>query len=542
MKKKAVILSSFMAVMLCSVFTLLVKAQTTKTYYLNNKNELFQGAPADSNCGEIAACIKTSAGITSSNISYNASEDQVTVNGLNATELRVYASEFYIAGKESKANKLVLNMRTNVDGAGGVAFSVPTNGLTCKYSWKLASNMEYKSGRLMKNALQISASSATIYAAGTGNTKQLTARTIGNSAQVVWKSSNTNIATVSSTGLVTGKSAGQVRITATANGTTCTCTVSVIAPKVTVSMSGASIYAAGSRSSFTLTATVNGTNKDNVTWSSSNTAVARVNNGVVQGVGAGNATITASFGGSRATCSVNVMRQTISLSGGNPIYAKGSGSSTQLTATVNGTVGNDTVVWTSSDTKIAKVSGGKVTGVGAGTVTITAKSNGVSTSKSIQVKEPTIRLDREAANIYPPATKNVTFTVTVNGVQGNSGVTWTSGNTKVATVSNGKVTAVGKGTATITAKANGKLAKAKVTVKDPYVNVSPTSGTIKVGKTLQLTTNYAPTSTGTPSYSSSNKKVATVDSKGVVKGVKAGTATITVKVNGVTAKAEITVK
>lgn len=102
--------------------------------------------------------------------------------------------------------------------------------------------------------------------------------------------------------------------------------------------------------------------------------------------------------------------------------------------------------------------------------------------------------------------------------------------------------AVGKGTATITAKANGKLAKAKVTVKDPYANVSPTSGTIKVGKTLQLTTNYAPASTGTPSYSSSNKKVATVDSKGVVKGVKAGTATITVKVNGVTAKAEITVK
>ena len=359
---------------------------------------------------------------------------------------------------------------------------------------------------------------------------------------VTWKSSNTNIATVSNTGLVTGKSKGQVQITATANGTTCICNVNVIAPRVTVSMSNASIYAAGSRSSFTLTATVNGTNKDAVTWSSSNTGVARVTNGVVQGTGAGNATITASFAGSKATCSVNVMRQTISMSGGNPIYAKGTGSSTQLTATVNGTVGNDAVAWTSGNTNIAKVSGGKVTGVGAGTVTITATSNGVSTSKSIQVKEPTIKLDRETANIYPPATKTVTFTVTVNGVQGNSGVTWRSGNTKVATVSNGKVTAVGKGTATITAKANGKLAKAKVTVKDPYANVSPTSGTIKVGKTLQLTTNYAPASTGTPSYSSSNKKVATVDSKGVVKGVKAGTATITVKVNGVTAKAEITVK
>lgn len=80
-------------------------------------------------------------------------------------------------------------------------------------------------------------------------------------------------------------------------------------------MSNASIYAAGSRSSFTLTATVNGTNKDAVTWSSSNTGVAKVTNGVVQGTGAGNATITASFGGSKATCSVNVMRQTISMSG-----------------------------------------------------------------------------------------------------------------------------------------------------------------------------------------------------------------------------------
>lgn len=542
MKKKALVCSSFLIVMLFGIFTMFVKAQTTNTYYLNNKNELFQGAPVNSNCGEITACIKSSSGVTSSNISYNAGEDKVMVNGLNAAELRVYTSKFYISGKESKVDKLVMNTRTSVDGERGVVFSVPTNGLKCRYSWKLASNMEYKNGRLMKNAVQISATSATIYAAGTGNTLQLKAQTIGNSAQVVWKSSNTNIATVSSTGLVTGKSVGKVIITATANGMTCNCTVNVIAPKVTISKSNASIYAAGSRSSFTLTVTVNGTNKDNVTWSSSNTGVAKVNNGVVQGVSAGNATITASFGGSRATCSVNVMRQTISLSGGNPIYAKGSGSSTQLTATVNGTVGNDAVVWTSSDTKIAKVSGGKVTGVGAGTVTITAKSNGVSTSKSIQVKEPTIRLDRETATIYPPATKNVTFTVTVNGVQGSSGVTWTSGNTKVATVSNGKVTAVGKGTATITAKANGKLAKAKVTVKDPYVNVSPTSGTIKVGKTLQLTTNYAPASTGTPSYSSSNKKVATVDSKGVVKGVKAGTATVTVKVNGVTAKAEIIVK
>ncbi len=397
MKKRAVIWSSFMVVMLFGVFTMFVKAQTTTTYYLNNRNELFQGAPANSNCGEIVACIKTTTGITGSNISYNASKDQVTVNGLNAKELRIYALKFYLTGNESKADKLVLNMRTDVDGAGGVAFSVPSNGLKRKYSWKLASNMEYKNNRLMKNALQISASSATIYAAGTGNTTQLKAQTIGNSTQVVWKSSNTNIATVSNTGLVTGKSKGQVQITATANGTTCICNVNVIAPRVTVSMSNALIYAAGSRSSFTLTATVNGTNKDAVTWSSSNTGVARVTNGVVQGTGAGNATITASFAGSKATCSVNVMRQTISMSGGNPIYAKGTGSSTQRRQPSMEPL--EMMQWHGLPVIriLQKSVVEKLTGVGAGTV-ITATSNGVSTSKSIQVKEPTIKLDRETAN------------------------------------------------------------------------------------------------------------------------------------------------
>ena len=69
-------------------------------------------------------------------------------------------------------------------------------------------------------------------------------------------------------------------------------------------------------------------------------------------------------------------------------------------------------------------------------------------------------------------------------------------------------------------------------------------GTIKIGKTLQLTTNYAPASTGTPSYSSSNKKVATVSKKGVIKAKKKGKATITITTveGNVKAKIKVTVK
>ncbi len=113
-------------------------------------------------------------------------------------------------------------------------------------------------------------------------------------------------------------------------------------------------------------------------------------------------------------------------------------------------------------------------------------------------------------------------------------VTWTSSKKSVATVDqNGVVKAKKKGTATITAKSNGKKYTCKVTVKQPVTKVKLNQKNIRIsiGKTYKLKATATPTSANNRkvSWSSSNKSVVTVSSSGQIKAISAGTATITAK-------------
>ncbi len=129
-----------------------------------------------------------------------------------------------------------------------------------------------------------------------------------------------------------------------------------------------------------------------------------------------------------------------------------------------------------------------------------------------------------------------TATLKVKGTKKK--VKWSSSNKKVAIVSKkGKVTAKKKGTATITAKIGKNKYKCKVTVKNP--TISKTSLTLAKGKTFTLKVNHA---VGKVTWSSSNKKVATVSSKGKVTAKKNGTATITAKASGIRLKCKVTVR
>lgn len=121
--------------------------------------------------------------------------------------------------------------------------------------------------------------------------------------------------------------------------------------------------------------------------------------------------------------------------------------------------------WKSSNSKIAKVSAaGKVTAKKAGSVTITAKVSGRTLRARITVKNPTIKLNKSSVTIYTSGTTSLQLKATVKGA--SSKISWSSSNKKIATVnSKGKVVAQKAGTATITAKANGKMAKCRVTVK-----------------------------------------------------------------------------
>lgn len=173
------------------------------------------------------------------------------------------------------------------------------------------------SGSSSVTSVSVSPSAVSLDLNGT-KTSTLTATVNGTnnpSQAVTWSSSNTNIATVNSSGVVTAKATGNTTITATSqqDGTksgTCSVTVS----DSTVHVTGVSLNK--NSTSITvgddeiLTATVapnNATNKS-VTWTSSNTSVATVSNGTVHGVATGNATITVTTtdGGYIATCTVTV--------------------------------------------------------------------------------------------------------------------------------------------------------------------------------------------------------------------------------------------
>ena len=119
---------------------------------------------------------------------------------------------------------------------------------------------------------------------------------------------------------------------------------------------------------------------------------------------------------------------------------------------------------------------------------------------------------------------------------------YTSSNSKIATVDKktGKVTAKAAGKVTITAKSGNLKATYTVTVKNPTLKLTKTFASVKVGKTTRITAKATPS--GKITYKSSNKKVATVSSNGTVKGIKKGTAKITVTCNGVSKIFKVTVK
>ncbi|MCB6993076.1 Ig domain-containing protein [bacterium 210820-DFI.6.37] len=202
---------------------------------------------------------------------------------------------------------------------------------------------------------------------------------------------------------------------------------------------------------------------------------------------------------------------------------------------------DDTLIWTSSDDAVASVDNdGKVTAkkVGTATITATAVDGKVSAECKVTVepiKVTGITLDTAKATIYVGKTRTLKATVAPSDATYKA-VTWTSSNSKVAKVdANGKVTAVAAGTATITAKnSDGTVtAKAVITVKNvavTKVKTSASKATLAVGKTKTLKATVSPSNATNKAvtWTSSNKKVAKVSSKGKVTAVAPGTATITV--------------
>ena len=305
---------------------------------------------------------------------------------------------------------------------------------------------------------------------------------------VTWKSSNASVATVSSTGLVTAKSDGTAVITATSVSNpevkgTCTITVKSVTSLV-INTAACSV---NKGKTFQLKAWPQPTDaaNRNVTWKSSNSSIATVDsNGLVTGVAAGTANITATTvdGGFTKTCKVTVKIPVTSVKINTTSRTINQGATFQLAAWPQPTnATNRTVTWSSSNTAVATVSStGLVKGVKAGTATITVKTNdgGFTQKCTITVKAnvpvTSVKINSTAKTLIPKKTFQLKAWPQPTNASDRS-VTWTSSNTSVATVSsNGLVTAVKKGTATITARSvNGKTATCTITViANQFITVS----------------------------------------------------------------------
>ena len=197
-----------------------------------------------------------------------------------------------------------------------------------------------------------------------------------------------------------------------------------------------------------------------------------------------------------------------------------------------------------------KLTAGKKKGSAVVTVTLASKKTASFkvTVQKAAVKTTKITTTTKSLTLAKGATyKKLASSIAVTPVTSKEKVTYSSSNKKVATVSSkGVIKAKKAGTAKITVKSGKK--KVVVTVKVTGVKTTKLSGvpagkTVSKGKSFKIKAIATPKNTDEKiTFKSSNKKVATVTSKGVVKGLKKGTATITVQSGSKKMTCKVTVK
>lgn len=390
---------------------------------------------------------------------------------------------------------------------------------------------------LLVSSITLNQNSATL---SSGNSLQLTASVAPANASnkaLIWESANTEIATVDPNGKVNALKQGSTIITVKSTdgsniSAQCELTVVELVDGISINITTATLTEG---QSLQLEASVSpefATNKS-VEWSSSNESVATVSQaGKVMAISKGSAVITAkSTDGSNvsASCDVNVIKLVSGILLSDTEITLNVGQSITITATVTPDLANNkNLAWESSNTSVATVTeDGKVTAMSKGSAIISAKSSdgsNISASCTVNVVKLVsgIVLNETEMTLNEGSTAQLKAIVSADA--NNPTITWVSSNESVATVSqDGKVRAIAKGTAIITAKAtDGSNISASCTVNVvKLVNgivLSETDITINEGETATITATVTPDLANNKAivWTSSNESIATVDEYGVI--------------------------
>lgn len=367
---------------------------------------------------------------------------------------------------------------------------------------------------------------------------------------LTWVSDHPDVASVDNEGNVTARKAGAATVTVkVAENVTAVCKVTVISRVTGISLSETTVELKPGET-HQLTATVLPQNASNaeVTWYSDKESVATVSQlGLVTGVGPGETTVHAvtTDGGKMASCLVKVGTPVkgITLSVSSKTLYVGD-PSLDISATLTPANATDkSLEWSSSDPEVASIAPGaalraviKPLKPGKTTITATTKDGGFTASCEVTVKRHVsgVSLNKASLTLYVGETESLAATVAPEDASDKT-VAWSSDNSAVASVSNGKVTANKPGTAVIKVVTNdlSKEAACTVTVKRHAESVELSQKEIKLylGENRSLTATVLPSdaSDKNVTWSSSNPNVATVSTAGNVVSKSVGTTVITVK-------------
>jgi trimeric autotransporter adhesin len=389
-------------------------------------------------------------------------------------------------------------------------------------------------------------------------------------ASVAWSSSNQNIASINNGGLAAAFALGSLSISATSDSITGSTSVTVQSP----TLLSISILPADGTIAVTTTLQFHalGNYSDGsvqnltrqVTWASSNTAVAQIlASGDSKGQAAGSSTITATLGSISGSTTLNVTNATIvSITVMPPSQTIAVGTTLDFGAVgrfSDGTFQNitDDVTFNSDNTAVATIDNNTdiATAVSPGTANISATFNGVTGSAPLNVTSATISsisVTPATAELAPNSFVDLTATATLSDGTTQvitDDVTWSSSDPTVAAVDNtGSVGGVSAGNATISAQFGAVTGTSTVLVNPQLtsIKISPASASIAAQ------TGFAFTALGTFAdgttqdltdfvlWTSSAPSVATI-SAGSANGLSPGTSTIVALLDGLVGTAQLTV-
>ena len=382
------------------------------------------------------------------------------------------------------------------------------------------------------------------------------------SQELKWSSSNKKVVTVDQNGKVTLVKPGSAVITVvTENGLIAQCnfTVTQGVTGITFDESEITLYT-GEKHRLTYVIKPANASNMNLTWSSIDSKIATVDSsGYVTAKNVGTTVIIAKAtdgSGIEAMCKVNVLQNATAIKIDVTDITLNVGDSYTLEVTLTPNTASSSISYESSNTKIATVNKkGKVTGKAKGNCVILVKtSNGLSAYVNVTVNQQVtgISLNETEVTIYVGEEQQLEATLTPKNVS-DAEINWVSSNSRVVTVDkNGVIKGISSGSALVTATSadtteGTHVAYCLVTVIEFVTEITiQEEAQVGVGKKLKLeaTVSGETATNKNVTWSSSDTSIATINSKGVVKGVKVGQCIITVTAldgSGESAECELTV-